>query len=499
MSPVAGGDSRRPAVFLDRDGTLIEDRGHLSHPDDVVFFPQTVAALRRLQQRFLLFIVTNQSGVALGKVQTEDVERVNRHVQQQLEEQGVRIAAVYVCPHQRSDGCCCIKPNPYFLRRAEEQHQVDLERSFTVGDHPHDVAFARTVGARGIYVRTGHGQKHLDELPGSEIVVADIAEAADWILAGDESNDFQTAHAAAALRAGGVVAFPTETVYGLGADVFQPQAVARVFEIKGRPRFDPLIAHIARRSQLESLAAEVPDAARALIDRFWPGPLTVVLPKRSEVPDLVTAGLATVAVRMPAHPLALRLIDEAATPIAAPSANLFGCISPTTAEHVREQLGGSIDGLLDGGPCPFGIESTIVGFDADRPRVLRLGAVPVEQIESVIGPVEVLQGEAAVPLAPGGLPRHYAPRTPLALVEALPLQPPPGRVGLLSLRKPPDATGFVAMEVLSPTGDLREAAANLFAAMRRLDALRLDLILAICVPEVGLGRAIMDRLRRARH
>jgi histidinol-phosphate phosphatase family protein len=172
----------RPAVFLDRDGTIIEDRGVLAEPSDVVFYPDTVDALRRLQEHFLLFLVTNQPGVARGAITLDHVSRVNARVLSHLAERGITITAVYVCPHERSDGCSCIKPNPYFLYEAAEEYGVDLRRSFTIGDHPHDVEFARAVGARGVYVRTGHGEKHLPDLPAGESVVSGIGEAADWIL-----------------------------------------------------------------------------------------------------------------------------------------------------------------------------------------------------------------------------------------------------------------------------------------------------------------------------
>jgi histidinol-phosphate phosphatase family protein len=180
MSQVAG---LHPAVFLDRDGTLIEDRGHLAEPSEVAFYPDAMEALKRLQERFLLFLVTNQSGVARGLITLEDVNRVNARVVSHVAGHGITITDVYVCPHQRSDGCSCIKPNPRFLYQAAAEHGVDLQRSFTIGDHPHDVELARAAGARGIYVRTGHGSKHLAELRASEIVVAGIGEAADWILA----------------------------------------------------------------------------------------------------------------------------------------------------------------------------------------------------------------------------------------------------------------------------------------------------------------------------
>lgn len=305
--------------------------------------------------------------------------------------------------------------------------------------------------------------------------------------------------AAAIVRKGGVVAFPTETVYGLGADAFNPLAVARIFEIKNRPFFDPLIVHVANWGELQDLVASLPPRAQSLIRRFWPGPLTLVLKKRDEVPDLVTAGLPTVAVRMPKHDLALALIRQSGCPLAAPSANPFGYVSPTTAEHVRSQLGEKVDLILDGGPCEVGLESTILSLVNEKPVLLRPGGLPLEEIESVIGPIETSPVGEARPSSPGRLPKHYAPRTPVLLdwqgknPEAYGSK----RIGLLAFRKADETFPFQHVEVLSPTGDLREAAAHLFAAIRRLDALNLDLIFAEPVPEVGLGRAIMDRLRRA--
>ena len=300
--------------------------------------------------------------------------------------------------------------------------------------------------------------------------------------------------AAEVIERGGLVAFPTETVYGLGADAFQPRAVAAIFEIKGRPRFDPLIVHVADPRDVVRLWLEVDPRARRLMERFWPGPLTLVLPKRPEVPEIVTAGLRTVAVRMPAHPVALELIREAQTPIAAPSANPFGRLSPTTAEHVLEGLGDRVEVILDGGRCPVGVESTVLALDGEA-RLLRPGGVPVEEIEEVIGPVrrDLRPGR---PQAPGGLPRHYSPRTPLRFLERGVKVPQGLKVGLLAFRGPQQGP-FEVVEVLSPSGDLREAAARLFEALHRLDSAGLDLILAEAVPEEGLGFAIMDRLRRA--
>ena len=313
--------------------------------------------------------------------------------------------------------------------------------------------------------------------------------------------------AAALLRAGEVVAIPTETVYGLAANAFDEAAVLKVFEAKQRPSFDPLIVHVAERDQVLQLVSEFPPGTRELMDAFWPGPLTLVLPKRSEVPDLVTSGLDTVGVRMPAHPLALELLRALDFPLAAPSANPFGYVSPTTAQHVADQLGDRIPYILDGGPCSVGVESTIIGWDVgggDRPRaadqpgnwvLYRPGGIPVEAIEHVIGHLGVAQ-KKILPAAPGMLESHYAPRKPVIVgdIAALLERYAGKRVGVISLNK---AYAADHNHVLSPGGDLSEAARHLFAALRTLDVSDREVILAERFPEEGLGRAINDRLRRA--
>lgn len=302
--------------------------------------------------------------------------------------------------------------------------------------------------------------------------------------------------AARLLREGGLVAFGTETVYGLGANAFDLRAVARVFEAKDRPRFDPLIVHVPDRGAVAEVAESFSETAARLADAFWPGPLTLVVPKRAAVPDLVTAGRATVGVRVPAPAITRRLLAGAGLPIAAPSANPFGRISPTTAEHVAEQLGGAVDYILDCGPCFVGVESTVVDVTEDAPTLLRPGGVTLEALEGVIGSVRIVtQAEDGPQRAPGMLSRHYSPRTPLAVAE----DPGAGteREGLLTFRPRSSAIGYGRMEILSERGNLAEATANFFAALRRLDAAGLERIVAIPFPEEGLGRALNDRLRRA--
>lgn len=301
--------------------------------------------------------------------------------------------------------------------------------------------------------------------------------------------------AARILRGGGLVAIPTETVYGLAANAYDAEAVLRIFEAKRRPAFDPLIVHVADRAQLNDVVRAVPPEAEALMDRFWPGPLTLALPKSARIPDLVTSGLDTVGVRMPAHPLAQELLRALPFPLAAPSANPFGYVSPTTAQHVADQLGDQVPYILDGGPCTVGVESTILGWEGGACVLYRPGGVPVEAIEAVIGRVGG-PSRQVLPVTPGMLASHYAPRTAVIVGDATALLKAHAhqRIAVISFHQ-----RFQAMdnEVLSPGGDLHEAARGLFAALRKADASGAELIVAEVFPDEGLGRAINDRLRRA--
>lgn len=317
------------------------------------------------------------------------------------------------------------------------------------------------------------------------------------------ANSANIKKAADIIRSGGIVAFPTETVYGLGAGAFNPKAVSKIFEAKKRPFFDPLIVHIASITDIDEIAEKFGSTEKLLAQRFWPGPLTLVLPKRSIVPDIVTSGLPTVAVRMPANEVAASLIREACTPIAAPSANLFGRVSPTKAEHVFNQLGANVDMILDGGPCTVGVESTIIKIEKGQSVLLRPGGIPVEEIEKITGMTKqnlTASGSSgsAIVESPGQMPFHYSPVTPLIIVEDVAgIKTKKSKAGILVFRRPKTDLHFAKMEILSESGDLREAAANLFSSLNNLDAAGLDIIYAERVPSTGLGMAIMDRLTKA--
>ena len=289
------------------------------------------------------------------------------------------------------------------------------------------------------------------------------------------------------LKAGGLVAFPTETVYGLGADATNDHAVAKIYAAKGRPNFNPLIAHVEDVEQAFALA-QFPAGALTLAARFWPGPLTLVLPRKDgcKVSLLASAGLPSIAIRVPRHPLALELIRAVGRPVVAPSANASGRISPTTAQHVRDGLGAKVDLILDGGPCAVGLESTIVSFLDESPRLLRSGGLSRDEIEQALG--AKLAGVSAGPFhAPGQLESHYAPSAPLRL-NAKTWQAGEARLGFGTLDAPLN---------LSRKGDVVEAAANLFAMLHQLDATKPKMIAVAAIPMQGLGEAINDRLRRA--
>ena len=308
--------------------------------------------------------------------------------------------------------------------------------------------------------------------------------------------------AVALLRAGGVVAIPTETVYGLAADALNPEAVRRVFAIKGRPATHPVIVHIAGADQMGRWARDIPETARVLAERFWPGPLTLILPRLPEVPDTVTGGQDSVGLRVPAHPLTLELLRRGGFGLAAPSANKFGRVSPTTPAHVAEELDGEVDMILDGGPCPVGLESTIVSLLGPEPVVLRPGGVTLAALEAALGHKIDLAAKAAEVRAPGMLAAHYAPRTPLCLVDGTGLWPKAEalarsglRVAVLALGSERESHGDL---VLSPMPAEAAAYARLlYARLRELDGLGLDIILAERVPDSAEWLAVADRLRRA--
>jgi L-threonylcarbamoyladenylate synthase len=326
-----------------------------------------------------------------------------------------------------------------------------------------------------------------------------VAQANNVVAASPEA----ISRAVELLRRGEVIGLPTETVYGLAGDGLNPDALARIFEVKQRPLFDPLILHFSDAEAAFAMAEEVPEMAHELARRFWPGPLTLVLKKDALVPDLATSGLPNVAVRVPAHPVAQSLLRAFGGPLAAPSANRFGRISPTDAQAVHTELGDAVPLVLDGGACTVGLESTVLSlaYDVPAPILLRAGGISLEQIQSVIGPVQKATPVDDRPQAPGQLKHHYAPRKPLRLVENVTEIPTQPDTGWLAFGKPPTLATFPGViENISPGGDLREAAANFFRALRALDDHpRVATIYAVPLPTHGLGLAINERLERAAH
>ncbi len=310
------------------------------------------------------------------------------------------------------------------------------------------------------------------------------------------SSDIQ--QAVVYLQAGEIVAIPTETVYGLAANALDEKAVLKIFEAKQRPFFDPLIVHIDSVAGIEKYALEVPPLAKLLAEKFMPGPVTLLLKKQAIIPDLVTSGLDTVGLRIPAHPVAQQLLKQLPFPLAAPSANPFGYISPTTAQHVFEQLQGRIPFIVEGGDCSVGVESTILEVIDDKVIVHRLGGLSIEAIQQVCGNVELQLNQSSNPAAPGKLASHYAPKKPLIV----------GDVKLLAEKFSNKKKGVIAFKeyrnnfqdevmLLSAKGSLHEAASNLFKALRHFDKSNCEIILAEHFPDEGLGRAINDRLKRA--
>lgn len=309
-----------------------------------------------------------------------------------------------------------------------------------------------------------------------------------------EANETNIEKAVLALKEGNCVGMPTETVYGLAADGLNPRAVAQIFEIKKRPSFDPLILHVASDFDLSGIVKSIPLQAKQLMKQFWPGSLTLILPKNICVPDLVTSGLSTVAVRCPDHPVAQTLLKSFGGPLAAPSANFFGRLSPTSAQSVEEELGKKIALTLEGGACRVGVESTILDLTSGLPRILRLGAFAVEKLEEILGEVEVVTGSTIE--ASGMLDNHYAPRIPLYLCDHLGATADQTFNHIACLHFSQSVTGSNHLS-LSLDKELTEAATSLFSSLRQLDQSGASMILAELVPDVGLGRAINDRLFKA--
>jgi len=306
--------------------------------------------------------------------------------------------------------------------------------------------------------------------------------------------------AAKILKNEGVIGLPTETVYGLAGNIYSEKAVKKIFEIKQRPLYNPLIVHVKNIPDIRKIAVDIPSIAIEIATKFWPGPLTLLLKKNPSVPDLVTSGKPTVAVRIPNHPTALALLDLLEFPLAAPSANPFGMISPTKAEHVAEYFKDKIEMVLDGGICETGVESTIIGFNDDKVILYRLGGISLEEIKSIAGEVTLVNKSDSAPDAPGMLSKHYAPLTPLIFSENIEKyfdQFKNKKIGLLLFNKTIENAPICSEMILSPSANLKEAASKLYETLHQLDKMKLDIILAEKFPEIGLGMVINDKLARA--
>ncbi|MFH0733069.1 MAG: L-threonylcarbamoyladenylate synthase [bacterium] len=313
-----------------------------------------------------------------------------------------------------------------------------------------------------------------------------------------QANTHTIEQASQVIKNGGLVAFPTETVYGLGANGFNPTAVAKIFEAKSRPKFNPLILHICDVLQIEQISSIDLKSIENLVTAFFPGPLTLVVPKKNIVPDIVTAGNLTVAVRMPNHKIALDLIKSAGVPIAAPSANKFGKLSPTTANHVAKQLKDKVDIILDGGQCSVGVESTIIEISGNDYYLLRHGGLSTEDIEKVLGKKLLKKENSKNPIAPGQLLFHYAPNIPIKFLDKTAIEENKDKkIGALLFSEKYLDYNFAVKKSLTATNSYIEAASNLFYMLHELEYLEIDIILAEPIPEIGLGKAIMDRLKKA--
>lgn len=471
-------DDKGSVIFLEKKILLDESYRSGMNADHKSLNKEVVSALLEVQDQFLLVILEPSN----------DTPTLDDHVHALLLESGIHLFATL---QGMGDSLVDQDSTRDCIEQFSQSNGIPAERRYLMHAGLKVTCFPRrTQPVTGTFLS--------EPLTLSFHTYADMVS---WILTHPNAyqNLLNALHSAAELlKQGGLVAFPTETVYGLGADATNPSAVEKIFAAKKRPFFDPLIVHVSNREQMLPLVTELPKKAEMLMDQFWPGPLTIVLPKSSLVPAIVTAGFPSVAIRMPSNPLALELIRLSGKPIAAPSANLFGCTSPTTARHVVEQLQGSYDAIIDGGGCTVGIESTVITFLGETPRILRPGGIDQKAIESCIGKVLSEQQESTddVSTSPGMLPSHYATATKLLIVEDLCDYASRPDVGVLLFGQS-EQVFLGPVEYLSLGSDPSEAAKRLYQAMRRLDSLSLSLLVVKLLPETGIGVAVNNRLMKA--
>ncbi|MGM0431555.1 MAG: L-threonylcarbamoyladenylate synthase [Spirochaetota bacterium] len=468
----------RSAVFLDWDAVAFQQSQQaVAKGQEVSHSHRLVRELGRLSQHHLLCLLCSGESVS-----------ESRDLLQQVRAAGIP----YECWNQRWED--------ENLKTAADSLEVMPAKAILITNNILHAKHSLRAGFTVLYLLQGERSLQFDDLPADLLLFHTLTEAADWLEShpkGQQSLHEAIKHGAGVIQHGGLTVFPTETVYGLGADALQPEAVAKIFSAKQRPFNDPLITHVASEQQVRMLVQQIPEKAERLMQAFWPGPLTLVMEKSSAVPDIVTAGNPTVAIRMPGNPIALELIQCSGTPIAAPSANTFGKTSPTTAHHVADQLEGAYEAIINGGACRVGVESTVLSLVTDPPTLLRPGGVTIENIEEIIGHITVTGSDEKIIFdSPGMFPSHYAPKTPMIVTPEPQNYAHEPNIAVMLFGPPQtDYTGKVY--VLSARRDPAEAALQLYQTMRNIDREQLRLIVAEKLPSEGLGAAVNDRMNRA--
>ncbi len=499
---------KNKAVFLNGDGAITENLD-INFPDKIKSHSEIFDALKIISEyNFLIFIIANQRTTSGKFISKNELEKVPKLIQQ-LNAKSIKIVEIFA--HDSNHNCEYRKSPTYFLRKAIEKYDINLKDSYIIGNHPSNFIMTQKYPIKSLYLLSGNGLKYRNEAEKTNAkILPDILSAAEFIQINENlqkiynnNNELEEKilQASLVIKNNGTVVMPTETVYGLAANAENRKAVEKIFSIKKRPSYDPLIVHISNFEMLNKIVLEIPAKAKILMENLWPGPLTIVLRKKQIIPDIVTANLPSVAVRMPMHPIALKLIEYSG-PIAAPSANLFSQLSPTRYSDISKEIIQNANFAINGGDCIKGLESTIISFlNEDKPQLLRAGSISVEKIERLIGKISIKKSSTQSSEAPGMQKKHYSPKTPIFIIKS------PNDISdekkiksaLLSFKKisPKQVSQFKITKLLTSDCDFRKAAAQLYSTLAELDKLKLKAIYTILPKKKGLGLAIADRLIRA--